>query len=192
MALYGSSVEYGLHCLLYLVDASEDACPSARDLAEFQGVSPTYVAKVFTALEKADLVRSAEGVRGGFKLARPADAISVFDVVQALEGRKPLFQCKNVREKCVLFEGSPPDWATTGTCQIHAVMLDAEKAMLDNLKGVTLADITADVAKKIPATKFEQTDAWFHDRQATRRRSVRINDKTSQPKTSQTKEGETP
>lgn len=182
MALYGSSVEYGLHCLLYLVDAPDGASPSARDLAEFQGVSPTYVAKLFTALEKAGLVQSAEGVRGGFTLARPADAITVFDVVQALEGRKPLFQCKNVREKCVLFDGTPPKWAISGVCSIHAVMLDAERAMLENLKGVTLADIVADVAGKIPAAKFEQTADWFHDRRTARR---------ARKKTSPLKTGET-
>ena len=53
MSLYGASVEYGLHCLLYLVDPPPGVTPSSRDLAEFQGVSPSYVAKLFTQLEKA-------------------------------------------------------------------------------------------------------------------------------------------
>jgi len=59
MSLYGASVEYGLHCLLYLADPPEGVRPSSRDLAEFQGVSPAYIAKLFTQLEKAGLVRRA-------------------------------------------------------------------------------------------------------------------------------------
>ena len=85
MSLYGSSVEYGLHCLLYLADAPGGSPPSSRDLAEFQGISPSFVAKLFTRLEKAGLVASAEGIGGGFRLGRAADSISVLDVTDALE-----------------------------------------------------------------------------------------------------------
>ena len=96
MALYGSSVEYGLHCLLYLVDSSADAKASSVDLAELQGISPSYVAKLFTELKSAGIVTAAEGARGGYQLARPAEDITVLDVVDALEGDNPLFQCKEI------------------------------------------------------------------------------------------------
>ena len=102
MSLYGASAEYGLHCLLYLVDPPPGVTPSSRDLAEFQGVSPSYLAKLFTQLEKAGLVASSEGTAGGYRLARPIDEITVLDVVDALEGGKPLFQCREVRDRCVL------------------------------------------------------------------------------------------
>ena len=76
MAHITTGVEYGLHCLLYLVDprGSADAAPQAsvRDLADLQGVPVEYVAKLFTKLQKAGLVVAAEGARGGFRLARPA------------------------------------------------------------------------------------------------------------------------
>ena len=98
MSLYGASVEYGLHCLLYLVDLPQEVVPSSRDLAEFQGVSPSYAAKLFTQLEKAGLVASSEGTAGGYRLARPVDEITVLDVVDALEGGKPLFQCRKIVE----------------------------------------------------------------------------------------------
>ena len=82
----GSRAEYGLHCLLHLVGRGQDDAPSARDLAAFQGVSASYLAKLFTKLEKAGLVVSSEGIRGGFRLARPARDISVLEIVDALEG----------------------------------------------------------------------------------------------------------
>ena len=50
--------------------ADSDAAPrSGRDLALFQGISPTFVAKILAKLEKAGIVRAAEGLRGGYLLA---------------------------------------------------------------------------------------------------------------------------
>lgn len=167
MALYGTAVEYGLHCLLLLVrmPGAEAAAvphrPSARDLAEFQGVSPTYLAKTFTRLEKAGLVRSVEGLGGGFELARPAAGITVLEVADALEGGKRLFDCRDVRRRCTLHAGDPPPWATAGTCGIHAAMLRAEREMRRALEAVTLADLAAGLAPKVPPAFERQARDWF-------------------------------
>lgn len=169
MSLYGSGVEYGLHCLLYLVDPSMEGRPSSRDLAEFQGVSPSYVAKLFTALEKAGLVVSAEGVGGGYQLARPAGQITFGDVVTALEGEKELFRCREIRANCVLFDGAPPTWATRGMCGIHAIMREAEQRMHEVFKSYTLADLATSTAPKIPVKYRNKRRDWFDDRQKARR-----------------------
>ena len=170
MALYSASVEYGLHCLLYLVDASGNAKASSNDLAEFQGISPSYVAKLFTQLKTAGLVRSIEGAQGGYQLARPAQDITVLDVVEALEGEKPLFQCKEIRRQCALFDSLPPGWATKGVCSIHAVMLEAESRMKQSLANHTLADLSQRVDRKAPKTFSMNVNAWFEDRRASKSR----------------------
>lgn len=134
MALYSAGVEYGIHCLLFLADEKGDSRESSvRTLAELQGVPPELLAKVFTRLAKAGLVAATEGVRGGFRLARPANEISVLDVVRAIDGDKSIFECREVRERCAIFEGNPPSWATRNTCSIHAVMLTAQKRMEEAL-----------------------------------------------------------
>jgi Rrf2 family protein len=168
MSLYGSAVEYGLHCLLYLVGQGDGDPPSSRDLAEFQGVSSSYVAKLFTQLEKAGIVMSAEGVRGGYRLARPADRISVLDVADALEGGKPMFQCREIRRNCVLYGDNPPKSATSGTCAIHAVMLEGEREMRRVLAARSLADIAATVNAKVPQRFVDDARDWFGARSAGR------------------------
>ena len=45
-----------------LIDEQEDFLPSSKDMAEFQGISPSYVAKLFTQLQKAGIVQSVEGI----------------------------------------------------------------------------------------------------------------------------------
>lgn len=171
MAHLTSSVEYGLHCLLWLVHAGERP-PSSRDLAELQGLSPTFVAKIFPKLEKAGIVTATAGVRGGYRLARPADEITVLAVVDAIEGSKALFDCQEIRGRCAIFAGRAPRWATNGVCAIHAVMLRAEKAMREALAEETLADLARTVGRKAPAEFGHGVQQWLDARGSARRSAL--------------------
>lgn len=168
MALYSAGVEYGIHCLLYLADEKGDGREaSVRNLAELQGVPPELLAKVFTRLAKAGLVAATEGVRGGFRLARPADEISVLDIVRAIDGDKQIFECRDVRARCALFnEGCPvPDWAQVGPCSIHAVMMQAQMRMEESLAQTTVLDLVRRVARKAPPEFGEQVLRWMNEHQ---------------------------
>lgn len=166
MAHITTSVEYGIHGLLWLV--GNDKALSSREIAELQGISPSFVAKIFPKLEKAGIVAASEGVRGGYRLARAADAITFLQIVDAIEGDKPLFDCQEVRGRCALFADGVPGWASGGTCAIHAVMLQAEKAMRDALAAQTLGEVAARFSRKAPASFFADFQGWVGDRQTTR------------------------
>jgi len=166
-----NAVEYALHCLLYLVDpAGKQVSASTRDLADLQGVSAEYLAKIFTKLHRAGLVVGMEGSGGGFALARAPEKINFLDVIVAIDGKKPLFECKNVRLGCALFGATAPRWASKGVCSIHAVMREAEARMLTVLAGHTLADLTARVASKAPSTFADDISKWLA--QPTARRPI--------------------
>lgn len=170
MSHISTGVEYGLHCLLYLSDPSAGVSDaSAKDLAELQGVPVEYVAKLFTKLSRAGIVAATEGVRGGFRLARPAAEISVLDVVNAIDGNKALFDCREIRANCAVFGEKPPAWATRGVCSIHAVMLDAEKRMTESLAAHSLADLATRTVEKAPAAYGHQVVKWLGHRSSTRR-----------------------
>ena len=168
MALYGTSVEYGLHCLLPL--CAPDMHASSQELAEFQGISPAYVAKLFATLKRAGLVEALEGAGGGYRLLRPPTEISVLDVVEALEGDKPLFQCNEIRGNCAVFGGEPPAWAQRGLCSIHAVMVAAEQEMRKVLAAHSLADLAMRVDAKAPKAFPQEVSAWFDARRSGRAR----------------------
>ncbi len=163
MAHVTVSVEYGIHCLLWLV-GSGDKPLSSRDLAELQGISPSFVAKIFPKLEKAGIVQASEGARGGYVLAKAPEQISFLDIVDAIEGDKPLFDCQDVRLRCQLFGARPPTWASKGTCAVHAVMLRAEKAMRDALAEQSLADVAQRFGRAAPAAFFGEVQDWVSDR----------------------------
>jgi len=170
MPFYGPRVEYALHTLLNLSLAPGEIAPSARDLAEFQRLSIAFMQKLLTRLEKAGLIVGAEGVRGGWHLARPPDAITALEVADAAQGNAPLFECRNIRARCALWrDGAAPATATSGVCSIHAIMLAAERALRDELAGHTLADIARQMQSKISADRAAAIPRWFATRYRTRR-----------------------
>lgn len=89
---FSVGVEYALHCLLYMVNLEEGKSIGIRDLATFQGISESYLSKVYARLSKSGIIKSVPGVKGGYTLARSADKITFWDVVEAVEGREPFFQ----------------------------------------------------------------------------------------------------
>jgi Rrf2 family protein len=165
MSLYSAGVEYGIHCLIFLVGNRGDTREaSVRDLAELQGVPLDYLAKIFTKLAKAQLVVATEGVRGGFKLARPSDEITLLDIVNAIDGRKLIFDCREIRGRCALFEGTAPEWALDGPCSVHGAMMNAQKRMEEALSQQTILDLSRKVGRKAPAEFGEQVENWMNER----------------------------
>jgi Rrf2 family protein len=167
MAHLTVSVEYGIHCLLWLVDAG-DTPLSSRDLAELQGISPTFLAKIFPKLEKGGIVVASEGVRGGYRLAKAPQDISFLEIVDAIEGDKPLFDCQEIRGRCAVFGGEPPAWAMAGVCAIHVVMLRAEKSMRETLAKESLADVAKTFGRKAPPGFASDVQNWLEDRSKAR------------------------
>lgn len=165
MSHISAGVEYALHCLLFIADPKGDVAEaSVRDLSELQGVPFDYVAKLFTKLHKARLIIATEGAKGGIRLAKSAHEITVLDVVDAIDGRKKLFDCKEIRNRCAVFEDSPPSWASAGMCAIHALMVEADDKMRDVLAGQTLAGLASQFGRKAPPEFSQQVNRWLGDR----------------------------
>jgi len=131
-------VEWALHCCVVLSRASAPV-PSAR-LAELHGVSKTYLAKHLQALARAGLVRAAEGRDGGYALTREPAAITVLDVVVAIDGDQPAFRCTEIRQQGEL--ALPPE-ECRAPCGIARVMAEAERSWRRSLAGTTIADLGA-------------------------------------------------
>lgn len=162
---YSVGVEYGLHCLTYLIDVPHGASIGIKDLATYQGVSETYLSKIFTKLTKAGIIRSMPGVKGGYQLARRPEEISFWDVIEAIEGSTPIFQCTEVRQNCVLLQGETemPDYVKCAPCTINVVMLEAEQQMRRYLKDKSIAWLHQTLKEKVPEDRQEATFRWFQN-----------------------------
>lgn len=156
---YSIGVEYALHCLVYLIDIPEDSSTGIKELSSFQGISDTYLSKIFTKLSKAGIVSSVPGVKGGYRLAKSPDEISFWDVIKAVEGPKPIFQCKNIKDNGYLYRENC--CSAPSSCTINIVMLAAEEKMRDFLRSKTLAWLNEELDVVLPKQMREETRKYF-------------------------------
>ncbi|MAY63607.1 MAG: transcriptional regulator [Rhizobiales bacterium] len=133
-----NGVETGIHCTAVLAGLKGDATLPALALAEYYGVSPTYLLKHLGRLTEAGILESVPGPSGGYRLARLVDDISLLDVVLAIEGPEPAFRCNEIRQ-CGA-DPLPAD-AYPAPCAIKVAMLKAEKAYRAALSETRLTDI---------------------------------------------------
>lgn len=161
---FSIGVEYALHCLLYMVDIPAGRSVGIKDLATYQGVSETYLSKVYTKLRKSGIVKSIPGVNGGYRLAHSPENITFWDIVEAVEGTAPLFQCAEIRQKELLLDkDNLPDSYTKCPCLIKVVMLEAEDQMRKYLQNKTLSWLHEQVENKIPKEHSKATIEWFNN-----------------------------
>jgi Rrf2 family protein len=165
-SLYGAGGEYALHSLLIMAGRTEPV--SVRDLARFQELPERFLAKLFTRLKNAGIVTAAEGIRGGFLLARPAASIAVGEVLEAIDPKRSLFECGEVRRHCALFGGKPPAWSTAGTCRIHHFMNEAEAVLRSFLMSKSIADLGREFEQKAPRPFLRETENWFRESRSER------------------------
>jgi len=149
-------VEWAVHCCVVL-SVAEAPVPAQR-LAEFHGISRTYLAKHLQQLSAAGLVRSIEGRIGGYTLTRPAEDLSVLDIVLAIEGDQPAFRCTEIRQQGPLPASGD---ACTRPCGVARVMHTAEQAWRRSLASVTIADLAATVQADSGPGTFVAMRGWL-------------------------------
>jgi Rrf2 family protein len=151
-----AGVEWAVHCCVVLSQAP--APVPAQRLAEYHGVSRTYLAKHLQQLSRAGLITSTEGRVGGYRLTRAAAEITVLDVVLAIEGEEPAFRCTEIRQNGP-FPAS--DQQCRRPCGIARAMYAAEDAWRASLAGVTVADLAAGVEQDNGKQTFVRLRGWL-------------------------------
>ena len=158
-------VEWGIHCLTALAATPAGTTVPAKLLAEFHGVSVSYLLKHLKALAAAGLLESVPGPRGGYRLRRAPDAITLLEVVDAVEGGGHAFRCTEIRRNNPT---APPGPRTRKTyarpCTIKVAMLRAESAWRRELAGQTIADIVRTLSRVVDADQLERGQAWLAER----------------------------
>jgi Rrf2 family protein len=146
----GAGVEWGLHCCLalaWLDGPGADAVPTAK-LATLFDLPPVYLKKRLQALARAGIVVSEPGARGGFRLARAPERITLMDVVVANEGADPAFRCDEIRQRGPLIDPDSPDYQHP--CGVATAMRRAELAWRRELARQTVADLMAEAPRSAP------------------------------------------
>ena len=142
--------DYALLALTYLAGMDAARAASAREIAEQYAIPVELLAKILQRLAKTRLVVSTSGPTGGYRLARPADAISVGAIVEAIDGPPALTQClKRPDNGCDQLK----------RCTIRRPLARINARILQMLSMISLAEIADDefAATVYPILQYAET-----------------------------------
>ena len=133
---------YAVTAMLDLALHAKEGPVSLADISERQGISLSYLEQLFAKLRRRQLVCSARGPGGGYRLSRGADSIAVVQVIDAVDDSVDATRCQG-RGNC---DGD-------GACLTHYLWADLSQQIHDFLSGISLSDLVArheikDVAKR--------------------------------------------
>ena len=125
--------DYAVRAMLALSDPAVEPWLSATRISGAMSIPERFLPRVLRDLARAGLVEARTGRTGGYRLARPAAAITLFDVIEAVEP-------EDTARRCIL-RGIPcsPD----GRCAVHDTFDEARTAMQGRLAATTLAELAA-------------------------------------------------
>ena len=136
---------------LLALASKPDATPvRAEDLARSQELPVKFVENILVELRRAGIVTSQRGGGGGYRLARPAAAITPADVIRALDG--PLADVRGLRPEAATYEGSAE--------HLRDVWVAARASLRAVLEGVTLADVVAGTLPPEVLALTTDPDSW--------------------------------
>lgn len=137
----GEGVEWAAHvCVLlhWLQTNDPRPVPVAR-LAEAYELPAPYLSKQLQALTRAGITESVPGARGGVRLTRSAEEISLMDVVAAVEGTENAFACTEIRQQGM--NAAAPAREFSQPCAIAVAMRTAELAWRRHLAATTIGEL---------------------------------------------------
>lgn len=128
----GRRVDYALRALCYLAAQDDDRVVTCTEIQARQAVPPHFLSKILRRLVAAGVLESVPGARGGFRLGRPADRISVREVYECIEGRLSVIDCVDRRDAFCCF---------ASVCAQREVWQGAQRVLLDYLDGISVRQI---------------------------------------------------
>ena len=144
-----AKVDYAVRAMCELA-AHDAATPlKAEQMAAAQEIPLSFLENILVDLKRAELVRSLRGQVGGYRLGRPAETISIADIIRAVEG--PLADVRGTRPEALRFSGP----ATS----LREVWLANRVSVRRVLEHVTIADVVAGTLPADVRALLDDTDA---------------------------------
>ena len=124
-------LDYGVRAMVVL-SAHERGVLSKRAIADEFRIPVNFLALILPKLVRRGLVESLPGPKGGYRLARPASRISMFDVIVAIEDHVAFNRCLEKKSGCDL----------SGRCPVTDIWKKLQCDAMDYLKGVTFDSLS--------------------------------------------------
>ncbi len=129
-------VEYAILALQFMSSKQGELC-SAKEMSEILSIPYEFLSKSLQILMKKGIVESVQGVRGGYQLSKPADEITINDIITALEDNPSIVECLSHASKeealaCIRSE----------ECSIKNPMIKLQQQVHNIFKNTSLAELS--------------------------------------------------
>ncbi|MEU9164014.1 MULTISPECIES: RrF2 family transcriptional regulator [unclassified Streptomyces] len=142
--------DYAVRAALQLAASQDDGPVKAEAIADAQDIPHKFLEGILNDMRRGGLVLSQRGGNGGYRLAKPAQSISIADVIRVVDG--PLVSVRGVR---------PPDLSYTGPAQALLPLWIALRANVrEILDGVSLADVASSDLPADVSALADTPGAW--------------------------------
>lgn len=123
----------------------------AQSIAEQSGVTLRFSLKILRKLVGAKIIRSFKGAQGGYEIARPLSEISIYDVVETIEGPYAFSRCLNADHACYRNTPDTP-------CVYHLSFEKITRMVQEQLRAMTFDHMLADSASQIRELVYSATE----------------------------------
>lgn len=145
-----AKADYAVRAAIELAAADDEKPVKAERIATAQGIPLNFLENILGEMRHAGIVQSHRGVDGGFRLARPADQVTIADVIRAVEG--PLASVR----------GEPPESRKYGGAAgaLPRVWIAVRKNLRSVVEQVTVADVASGDLPKAVDRLADDPEAW--------------------------------
>ena len=128
--IFSTRSSYGLRAMINLARRQKQGNVALAEIAKAENISLKYLERLFSRLKKAGLIKAELGAGGGYKLAKSAIKINIYDIIKALEGKLNPFHCTGDKEKVYC--------GPLCNCGVTQVLLKVEQAITKSMKDIKL------------------------------------------------------
>lgn len=150
-------VEQSVYAVMILSMLNDKELLQGERLSECIGASPTYFQKLLRKLVSTNIVTSTSGVKGGFKLNKNPEEITVYDIYLAIEGQQSLYSPSGIFDEMMDF-----DHKNKG-CLLDGMMMEAEESWKAILKSETIASLHNKAKEAQFIINFEKLKTWVNE-----------------------------
>lgn len=130
---FSTRSRYGVRAMYELAANDSNNPIPLKNIAKYQNISEHYLEQLMASLRKGGLVNSIRGAQGGYVLARPAEAITIAEIIRVLEGPVAPVECVREDQESNCFN--------IDNCVTRSIWEKVRDSVVDVLESITLASL---------------------------------------------------
>ncbi|MCL2622220.1 MAG: Rrf2 family transcriptional regulator [Planctomycetaceae bacterium] len=138
MKLFRKDSSYAVRTLVYIAQQNQSEPISSTRVSQELGIPRNFLRRIYSLLIQAKILKATEGARGGVKLAKAPEKISVWEIIHALQGDIRVCDTNHSKEPC----------KDSNTCLMRKKIIGIEKLIVNEFRKITIQTLIEDSGSK--------------------------------------------